>query len=123
MIGTLISKFKEKLWDIDINNLTVSHLENKACNTIITPISANFSADFSTNFQPVFQRRFQRARLLYSTQIDGVALCVDCTVATCLDFGFITERGVNWSRRLEEPRHECVFSIVLMTNHGGRIDD
>ena len=31
MIGTLISKFKEKLWDIDINNLTVSHLENKAC--------------------------------------------------------------------------------------------
>ena len=32
MIGTLISKFMEKLWDTDINNLTVSHLENKACN-------------------------------------------------------------------------------------------
>ena len=38
---------------------------------------AEFSARiFSTNFQRGFQRRFQRARLLYSTQIDGVALCV-----------------------------------------------
>ena len=46
MIGTLISKFKKKLWDIDINNLTVSHLENKACiikvETIMWPTEWQF---------------------------------------------------------------------------------
>ena len=47
------------------------------------PRGAEFSARiFSTNFQhefsarAIFSTNFQRARLLYSTQIDGVALCV-----------------------------------------------
>ena len=29
--GTLISKFEEKLWDIDIKNITVSHCDHTKC--------------------------------------------------------------------------------------------
>ena len=30
-IGTLISKFEEKSWDIDIKKITVSHCHHIAC--------------------------------------------------------------------------------------------
>ena len=32
MVGTLISKFGEKFWDIDIEKITVSHCHHIACN-------------------------------------------------------------------------------------------
>ena len=30
--GTLISKFEDKWWDIDIKNITVSHCDHTKCN-------------------------------------------------------------------------------------------
>ena len=42
-VGTLISKFEEKSWDIDIKKITVSHCHHIACNharTLYLPIGA-----------------------------------------------------------------------------------
>ena len=33
--GTLISKFEDKWWDIDINNITVSHCDHTKCISLI----------------------------------------------------------------------------------------
>ena len=35
--GTLISKFEEKSWDIDIKKITVSHCDHIACSPILIP--------------------------------------------------------------------------------------
>ena len=32
--GTLISKFEDKWWDIDIKNITVSHCDHTKCNRV-----------------------------------------------------------------------------------------
>ena len=49
--------------------------------SIISGLQTTFQHQFSArilsaDFERRFQHRFQRARLLYSTQNDGVALCV-----------------------------------------------
>ena len=33
--GTLISKFEDKWWDIDIKNITVSHCDHTKCNFVL----------------------------------------------------------------------------------------
>ena len=33
-VGTLISKFEEKYWDIDIKIITVSHCQHIACTVV-----------------------------------------------------------------------------------------